>query len=168
MFTYCKRVKHNDRDKRNKDPYNYHMSDLQTMRGFSRGPSICPSLNPPWVNNRGIPRGLLEMEDALKGRACQPFCVNEPHEPRFSTFRPPLVLPKGIPPCAPVPVIELRGYGGAGDCGHASGRAGFCDDSCHCSARCQCKGPWRGMNATMKPLFGPAGLATASSQKVSF
>lgn len=174
MFTYCKRTKSVPVQERScAAPYAYHTSDLNTMAGFGKKAPLCASLNQPWVQNRGIPRNLMLIEDAIKGRdrCYQPYCQTdqEDDELQFTTFRPPPVLPRGIPPSAPVPIIEVRGYGGGqGGCDHLASGRGQCGKECRCGDRCQCKGSWRGMGATTKPLFAPAGMAVAPACKISF
>ncbi len=163
MFTYCKRPKSAaTEEKSSRLPFAYHTSGLKTVKQF--GPAqLCSSLNQPWVQNRGIPRDLMALEDAIKGRdrTHQPLCQTEPEELQFSTFRPPPILPRGIPPSAPVPIIEVKGYGGSGGCNHA-GRGPFCGNECRCESRCQCKGAWRGMNPT-RPIVGAPGIPDISA-----
>jgi hypothetical protein len=172
MFTYCKRTKTtNNQAKESQMPYAYHTSKLNTLKGFGHQAHMCESLNQPWVQNRGVPRNLLDLEAAIKGRdrSHQPWCQateNDDEDLKFSTFRPPPVLPKGLPATAPVPLIEVRGYGGLGSCDHAA-RGPSCGSECRCPDRCQCKGAWRGMNVT-KALVGPPGFSAIPSCKIAF
>lgn len=172
MFTYCKRNKSASVDEKSRVlPYEYHASELNTVRGFGKGAHLCSSLNQPWVQNRGIPRSLMDLEDAIKGRdrSHQPLCNDEPDDLQFSTFRPPLMLPRGMPGAPPAPIIEVRGYGGSGGCDHVGRQGTTCDNSCQCGSRCQCKGAWRGMNSTGVPRIGPPGMATCvPSARISF
>ncbi len=168
MFSYCKRTKSSSTEEKSATlPFAYHTSKLNTVKGFGR-PNLCPNLHQPFVQNRGIPRRLLDLEDAIKGRdrTHQPLCQVEQEEVQFSTFRPPPVLPRGIPGTAPVPIIEVRGYGGSGGCNHA-GDGPTCGNECRCSSRCQCKGPWRGMNPT-RPHIGPAGFCPTEASRIYF
>ena len=169
MFTYCKRGKSGGSTEAKTDQlaYSYHMSKLNTVKGFGT-PYLCQSLNQPWVHNRGVPRDLLALEDAIKGRdrTYHPLCQGEQEELSFSTFRPPPVMPRGLPGTAPVPIIEVKGYGGgANGCDHL-GQS--CHDGCMCSSRCQCKGAWRGMNPTGRPQVPYLGMAPAPACRISF
>jgi hypothetical protein len=175
MFTYCRKKSSSVRE--TDSPYAYHMSKWNTLEGFGKKAHLCQSLPPAWVQGRRIPQDLLVLEGQMRGQglAYQPYCGpkatidhnggDEPEGIRFTTFRPPPVLPKGIHPGAPVPTVEVKAYGG-GACQHVGGRQP-CGGSCACGPSCQCKETFRGMNLT-RPMAGPPGMSLTDGCRFAF
>ncbi len=168
MFSYCKRTTSNPYTH---VPYQYHMSPLQTADGFGKTPMYCQNINVPFVHNRGVPRNLLDLESKLKGqdKSVQPFCANPCNEKdlQFSTFKWLTEQPRpvGPIPCAPVPMIEVKSYGGSA-CNHVGGQTP-CGNACGCSPRCQCKEVWRERNLT-RPYVGQIGMTITPAEKFKF
>ena len=170
MFSYCKRSGTN---KNTKFPFSSHLSGLHTTGGFGKGPLLCDNIQMPFVHNRGLPRNLLDFEAKLQGKdpEVQPYCSDPSTEDadqlQFSHLdwlkgQP---IPRGPIPCAPTPMVEVKGYGGSA-CDHAGG-VRPCGGKCGCSPRCQCKEMWRERNMT-RPAIGVMGMSAVPGCKYKF
>ena len=122
MFSYCKRAGLD-----NTKAYDYYMSNSPSKNS---SPMLCSSLNPSFVQNRGIPIDLISVDSKLRGQDSseQPFCSNydEAEGLQFTTFRDQYLTQRAPIPTAPCASIEPKNF--SNDSGNNMSELWYCNN----------------------------------------